>query len=133
MSAVHAIGENVEIIRQMEAPRVREHGLGAPRQLSQLEVGDTPDLCQRQALGAACAIQHGTFDDVERGGIGLQQLAGDQEDLLAQIARRSVDGLAADRNGTRAKRAAAVGDCIRPKSRAHRRSTRPTLQRRSGP
>jgi len=107
-----AIGEDVKIIRQMEAPRVGEDGLGTFRQLSQLEVADTSDLRKRQSLGATGANDHGTIDDVESSGIGLQQLAGHHEDLLAQVARRPVDGLAADRNGARAERAATIGDCI---------------------
>jgi hypothetical protein len=112
MGAMHAIGEDVEIICQMEAPRVGERGLGAARQLSQLEVADTSDLRKRQPLGATDAPHHGTLDDVETGRIGLQQLAGQHEDLLAQVARRPADSLAADRNGARAERAATVGDCI---------------------
>jgi hypothetical protein len=67
----------------MEAPRVGEHGLGTFRQLSQLEVADTSNLRTRQPLGATGALDHATID----------------EDLLAQVTRRPVDGLATDRNG----------------------------------
>ena len=66
VGAVDAVGEDVEIISQMEAPRVRQQGLRAPGQLGQLEVADAADLRQRQALGPAGAIDHHAVDDVER-------------------------------------------------------------------
>ena len=67
---------------------------------------------ERHAPGAAGAIDHDAVDDVERGRVGLQQHAGDLEDLLAQVARRLVDRLAADRHRARAVGAAAVGNGV---------------------
>jgi hypothetical protein len=81
MGAMHAIGEDVEIISpdgSTARGRARAGHLSATQPAGSGRYVQSP-----HAATATGALHHATID----------------EDLLAQVTRRPVDGLAADRNG----------------------------------
>ncbi len=100
VGAVNTVGEDVEIVDQAEAPRIRQKRLHTVGQFANLVVTDATNLGQREPLPAIRAIDDHAVNDVERAGLGLQQHAGKLEDLLTQVPRRQVHRLSANGCGT---------------------------------
>ena len=91
IGAVHAVGEDVEVLDQPEPPRVRQYRLAAARQLAQLKVANSPELRERQA-SAARSIDDDPIADVQQRRLGLQQLPGNGENFAFERARGLIDG-----------------------------------------
>ena len=86
----------------------RHHlGLEALGQRVGPEIGDAGDFLQRHTLGAVGAVDDLAAADVERPGFGLQQGAGDVEDVAAQCLGGLQRGLAGDAGAARTARAPA--------------------------
>ena len=109
MRGMRAVGEDVDPVAQPEMPRLGELGLDVVGQLAELEMADPADLGERDPGRVAAGIDHLAARHVEPVGRGLQERAGEPEDLLAQRAPGEPGRLAADRRRPAGIGAAAIG------------------------